>query len=305
VDAPSDSAAGSTAPAPPAPPAPPAGWQSLRVLGVRVDAVTQDQVLAAMAGWIAGAGERGPAGLPRRTRQVVTLNPEIVMAARGDPQLRALIDDADLVVPDGIGVVWAARLRGRRFPERVTGVDTVEALARLAARRGWRLFLLGAAPGVAEAAAANLVARFPGLTVAGTYSGAPDPAWDDVSTGLVRASAADIVCVAYGAPAQERWIARNRDRLGAGAALGVGGALDFLAGRVPRAPRWAQRAGLEWAYRLWRQPWRWRRMRALPGFSVAVLRETVRESVRSVRCVLRGVIRDTVHRVRSRGECTG
>jgi N-acetylglucosaminyldiphosphoundecaprenol N-acetyl-beta-D-mannosaminyltransferase len=245
----------------------------VRVLGVRVDLVTMAQTLAIIAGWIAAARERKAAGEAWRARQVVTVNPEIVMAARADPALRALINGADLVVPDGIGIVWASRLRGHRAAERVAGVDLVTGLARLGSARGWRLFLLGAAPGIAERAGARLRAANPGLGIAGTRAGSADAAEDAASTRLVRASDADVVFVAYGSPAQEWWIARNRDGLGGAVAVGVGGALDFLSGAVPRAPRWMQRAGLEWLYRLWRQPWRWRRMLALPRFALATLRE--------------------------------
>jgi N-acetylglucosaminyldiphosphoundecaprenol N-acetyl-beta-D-mannosaminyltransferase len=245
---------------------------SLHVLGLRVDVVTSAEALALITRWVMEAREAAQGG-QQLTRHVVTLNPEIVMAAQADAQLRDLINAADLVLPDGVGIVWTARLRGRRLGGRVTGVDTVASLAQLAATHGWRLFLLGAAPGVAEAAAARLVARCPGLAIAGTHAGDPALEEDERVAGLVHASRADIACVAYGAPAQERWIARNRERLGAAVALGVGGALDFVAGRVPRAPWWIRQYGLEWAYRLWRQPWRWRRMRALPQFAVAVLRE--------------------------------
>jgi N-acetylglucosaminyldiphosphoundecaprenol N-acetyl-beta-D-mannosaminyltransferase len=241
----------------------------LFVLGVRVDAVTAAETLALVADWV---DEARRCSVPH-TRQIVTLNPEMVMAARADPDLRDLINHADLVLPDGTGVVWAAWLRGWRDVRRITGVDTLVALAELAAARGWHLFFLGAAPGVAESAAERLRERWPGLTLAGTHVGKPDRAGDEQAVELICAGKTDILCVAYGSPAQERWIARNRDRLGGVVALGVGGALDFLAGRVPRAPRWMRRSGLEWAYRLWRQPWRWRRMRALPRFAAAALRE--------------------------------
>jgi N-acetylglucosaminyldiphosphoundecaprenol N-acetyl-beta-D-mannosaminyltransferase len=244
------------------------------VLGVRVDVVTMAHTLAVVTGWIAAARAPKAGGGKWRTRQVVTLNPEMVVAARADPELRDVINAADLVVPDGIGVVWASRLRGVKVAERVAGVDIVTALARLGGQRGWRLFLLGATPGIAGRAAEYLRASCPGVTIAGTHAGSADASEDEVTAGLVHASDADIVCVAYGSPAQERWIARNRDRLGCAVAIGVGGTLDFLAGAVPRAPAWMRRAGLEWAYRLWRQPWRWRRMLALPRFAIAVLWET-------------------------------
>jgi N-acetylglucosaminyldiphosphoundecaprenol N-acetyl-beta-D-mannosaminyltransferase len=253
------------------------------VLGVRVDAVTLRQTLARIGTWVEEGRQQRAPGSTLRTRQVVTLNPEMVMAARADVTLRDLFNSADLVVPDGSGIVWAVRRRGGRMYHRVTGVDCVTALAERAAQRGWRVFLLGAAPGVADEAARRLQGRFPGLRIAGTYPGTPDPSQDERMTGLVRASAADVVCVAYGAPHQERWIARNRDRLGAAVALGVGGTLDFLAGRVPRAPAWMRHIGIEWAYRLWREPWRWRRMLALPRFVLAVYgaREAVQQMGRT------------------------
>ena len=253
---------------------------SLFMLGVRVDTVTAARARALMAGWVQEARATASRGMLARTRQVVTVNPEIVMSAQADPGLRDLINGADLVLPDGMGIVWAARLRGQRLAGRITGTDTLMSLAEMAAARGWRLFLLGAAPGVAEAAAGRLSARFPGLAIAGAHAGTPAPEEDKLSIGLIRAGKADIVCVAYGSPAQERWIARNRDRLGAAVALGVGGALDFIAERVPRAPRWMRESGLEWAYRLMREPWRWRRMLALPRFALAALGEQWRDRVR-------------------------
>ena len=239
------------------------------VLGVHVDALAWRAALESITRWME---ERSAGDMPRiAARHVVTLNPEMVMAARVDSSLRAIIQAADLVVPDGAGVVWALRRAGARQVERIPGVDLLVALAERAAGRGWRVFLLGAAPGVAEEVARRLRARFPGLAIAGTYAGEPAITEDAHQAALVRASQAGMLFVAYGTPAQERWIARNRERLGAVVAIGVGGAFDLLAGRVLRAPLWMRRAGMEWAYRLWRQPWRWRRMLALPRFALAVL----------------------------------
>jgi N-acetylglucosaminyldiphosphoundecaprenol N-acetyl-beta-D-mannosaminyltransferase len=250
----------------------------LSILGVRVDRLALHDLLRLISQWVAEAHTQRACGEPVRTRQIVTLNPEIVMAARRDANLRALINGADLVLADGVGIVLAARLRGVRGLVRLTGVDTVRALAACASATGWRLYLLGAQPGVAAQAAEALVARHPGLQIAGTHAGAPSPELDDETTHRVRATNADIVCVAYGAPAQERWIARNAGALGAAVAVGVGGTFDFLAGRVPRAPVALQRVGLEWAYRLWREPWRWRRMLALPRFALAAACEALRTS---------------------------
>lgn len=250
---------------------PPTNVSPCVVLGVRVDALTRDATLERIAGWI--VAWRRAAETPRRTRQVVTLNPEMVMAARADASLAAVVHAADLVTVDGVGVLWALRRRGCSGVERVAGVDLLAVLAERAAAGGWRLFLLGGAPGVAAEAARRLTERFPGLLVAGTHAGSPAAMLDESQTALVRTSRADLVFVAFGTPAQEQWIARNRDRMGAAVAIGVGGAFDLLAGRVPRAPVWMRRAGLEWSYRLWREPWRWRRMLALPRFVADVLFE--------------------------------
>jgi N-acetylglucosaminyldiphosphoundecaprenol N-acetyl-beta-D-mannosaminyltransferase len=151
-------------------------------------------------------------------------------------------------------------------------VDLSRRLADLAARQGYRLFLLGAAPGVGQRAADCLNADYPGLQVAGVYAGSPDAAEETAITDRIRAAAPHILLVAYGAPAQDKWIARNLQRLGVPVCVGVGGVLDYLAGAVPYAPAWLRRLGLEWLYRLTRQPKRWRRIwRAVVVFPWLVL----------------------------------
>ncbi len=248
------------------------------LLGLPVDRVTLREAVELLSTHVE-ARRALSADAPGRTAQVVTLNPEMLMRSREQPGFRALIRAADLVVADGVGILWAARLLGISLPERVTGVELTEGLARRAAERGYRLFLLGAAPGVAERAAARLERDFPGLRIAGAFSGTPRREGDEEAIARIRASGADIVLVAYGSPAQEYWIARLRERPGAAVAIGVGGTFDFLAGRVPRAPQWMRRAGLEWLYRLWREPWRWRRMLALPRFAVVVAAAAIRTNL--------------------------
>ncbi|GIW04942.1 MAG: hypothetical protein KatS3mg059_1562 [Thermomicrobiales bacterium] len=161
--------------------------------------------------------------------------------------------------------------------ERVTGVDLLEWLVEESAVTNAPLFLLGAGPGVAARAAAKLAERYPGARVAGWWSeGTPEPVDDAASLEHIAASGARSVAVAYGAPGQVLWIARNQaalGELGVRVAVGVGGALDFVAGVTPRAPKWMRAAGLEWLFRLLRQPWRWRRQLVLPVFALAVLRE--------------------------------
>ncbi len=237
--------------------------RSVTILGVPIHAVTRAETLT----WMSDAVER------RVPRQVCTTNPEFLMTARRDPEFRAVLRASDLNIPDGIGLVWAARWLGERLPERVAGSDLVGEIADLAARSGWRLYLLGAAPGVAEKAAAVLRAAYPGLTIAGTESGSPRPEDAERLIAGVVAAQPDVLFVAYGAPAQDKWIAAHRERLNVPVSIGVGGSFDFLAGLTPRAPRWIQRLGLEWLYRLARQPWRARRIvSAVIEFPLAVLR---------------------------------
>jgi N-acetylglucosaminyldiphosphoundecaprenol N-acetyl-beta-D-mannosaminyltransferase len=238
--------------------------RSVRVLGVRVDCLD-------MAGSLAAVERLVEAGGP--TRLVATVNPEFVMHARAEPGFRLALEEAALCVPDGSGVVWAMRRQGCRGQTRVTGIDLVLELCRLCARRGWRPFLLGAMPGVAAEAARRLEARIPGLAVAGTHPGAPGADADEKSLSLIRAARPDLLFVAYGQAKQELWVVRNRDRLEVPVAIGVGGSLDFIAGRARRAPRPLQRARLEWLWRLAMEPWRIRRMAVLPAYAAAVMKE--------------------------------
>ncbi|HEV2472839.1 MAG TPA: WecB/TagA/CpsF family glycosyltransferase [Chthonomonadales bacterium] len=238
---------------------------------MRVDAVTREQALDAIEQFAAKRRASLETGDVLACQQVVTVNTEFVMEAQRNSAFREAINAAALVVADGVGIVWATRLRGTPVPERITGTDTVMDVAKRCARSGYRLYLLGAAPGVAELAAERLQAIAPGLEIAGTYAGSPAPEEEDGIVERLNAARADVLCVAYGAPAQELWIRRNLERLPVAVAMGVGGAFDFLSGRQRRAPRIMQRLGLEWLYRLYREPWRWRRMLAIPQFMLYVL----------------------------------
>ena len=257
----------------------------LNILGVRVDDSPPDEALAHCARML----RCPPPASGGRLRQVATVNPEFVMRARQDPEFRALLNGADLATPDGVGITLAARLLGRPLRGRTTGVALTEALAALAAREGYRIFLLGAAPGVAAEAGRVWAARYPGLQIAGAYPGSPAEDEREEIAARISAGAADLLFVAFGAPAQDLWIARNLRALPGVVAIGVGGALDMLAGRTPRAPGWMRAAGLEWLYRLWREPARWRRMLALPAFgalavaSAALSRPMRRPAVVTVR----------------------
>ena len=233
------------------------------LLGVPVDPLTEAEAVD----WVARAITEG------RSRLVISVNPERIMHAAREPAFAAVLKGADLALADGAGVVWAARRLGHSVPGRVAGVDFVEALAARGAARGWRFFFLGGGPGVAEAAGRALAERYPGFILAGTHAGSPDPASDAATIDAVRSSGAQLLFLAYGAGAEETWLARNLGASGISVGMGVGGAFDFISGRVRRAPRWMRNLGLEWLHRLTHQPWRWRRMIALPRFVIRVMRE--------------------------------
>ena len=238
------------------------------ILGVRVDDVTHQEAMSHCATLVADS-------VPR---YVVTPNPEFVMVARKDPEFRAILNRSDLSIPDGGGLLLAARLRGTPLREQVRGTDLAYKLVEMAPRRNWRLFLLGAAPGVAESAAHKLQQRYPGLAIAGTFAGEAGPAGDAATTEAIRrAGRCDLLFVAYGVNRQERWIARNLSELDVGLAIGVGGVLDFMSGRVRRAPYAIRRIGLDWLFRLIIQPHRFRRqMNTIPPFLALAVGEGVR-----------------------------
>lgn len=234
----------------------------VNLLGVGIDALTMDETVEKVAGFVRS-------GRPHR---IMTLNPEFLYRAQFEGRLLELARRADLVTPDGMGIVWACRLAGHPVPERVAGTDLMLRLAERAAAEGWRIFLLGAAPGVAAEAAGKLCESYPGLQVAGTGHGYFK---DEEENGLavkIKKTRPQLVFVALGAPRQEEWIDRRLEDTGAAAAMGVGGSFDVVAGKVRRAPRWVRSINLEWLYRLVKKPSRWRRQLVLPLFAWLVIK---------------------------------
>jgi N-acetylglucosaminyldiphosphoundecaprenol N-acetyl-beta-D-mannosaminyltransferase len=214
----------------------------------------------------------------RAPAYVVTLNGALLVQAAQDPDLRDLVNNAGLVTADGVGVVLAGRMLGVRLPGRVAGIDVVTALAAAAAEAGHRLFLLGGAPGVADAAATELGRRHPGLLIAGTHHGFFAAEDEAHVLAAIRDARPDVLLVALGAPRQERWMRQWGAALGVPVALGVGGSFDVIAGRIARAPEWMRRAGLEWLYRAVREPRRWAVVRTIPPLFWLALRERWRRA---------------------------
>jgi N-acetylglucosaminyldiphosphoundecaprenol N-acetyl-beta-D-mannosaminyltransferase len=220
-----------------------------------------DEAVRAVEGFIAGGG----------CHLVATCNAEMVMIAGRDAELARILANASLVVPDGAGVVWAARHLGHPVPERVAGFDLAQALLSRAAEKGWRVFFFGGMPGIAARAGEVAVKRWPGLKVAGVRDGYFAPAESAGIAAAIRDSKPHILLAALGVPKQEKWLAEHAAELAVPVAMGVGGTFDVMAGAARRAPLWMQRAGLEWLYRLGCEPRRIGRMMALPRFVLRVM----------------------------------
>jgi N-acetylglucosaminyldiphosphoundecaprenol N-acetyl-beta-D-mannosaminyltransferase len=245
----------------------------IEILGIPLNVATEPA--------IRGAIDDAVLNRPTKCLHVVTLNPEYIMAARKDPDFAYAIRRAGLITADGIGVMLAARLNqtGNLKIDRMTGVDLLRYLTAVSATADAPLFLLGAEPSVAEEAAKALCFVQPGARIAGWRSeGSADQKDDAAALERISASGAKTLAVAYGGRGQTIWIERNLDALTAAdirVAVGVGGALDFISGRVPRAPHWMQKLGLEWLYRLGKEPWRWRRQLVLPVFAILVIKARI------------------------------
>jgi len=234
---------------------------AVSLFGVRVHAVSMDEAIQHILRFVR---ESTP-------RQVVTADSSMVVMAQGDDHLRDIINRADLVTPDSIGILWACRRRGIVVPERVSGVDIVMRLAQISAQTGLRLYFLGAQPGVAEEAAQRLQARYPGVCVAGCQHGYFPPEAEPEIVRQIRDAQPDVLCVAMGIPKQEKWIDRYRHVLKVPVSIGVGGTFDVLSGRVRRAPLWMQRIGMEWLWRVGHNPRKISKVMLLPRFVWMVL----------------------------------
>ena len=231
----------------------------INVLGVGFDNMTMDQ---AVAEGIRLSHTNG-------AHYVVTPNPEIVEVCREDPEYCNIINRADLVLPDGIGIMYGARILGTPLRQRLPGIEFAQALMASMAKGGGKLFLLGAKPGYADQAAENLRKAYPGLEIVGTNDGYFQD--DGPVVEKIRLSGADVVFVCLGAPKQERWIVKNGEATGAHLLIGLGGCLDVFSGNVKRAPAAFQKLGLEWLHRLLKNPSRIGRMAKLPLFMAHVI----------------------------------
>jgi N-acetylglucosaminyldiphosphoundecaprenol N-acetyl-beta-D-mannosaminyltransferase len=238
----------------------------VQILGCRLDPIDADQATDAVLKFAReGAGA-----------QIVTLGTEMVVYAQRDPDYKQVVNNCALSLCDTVGLLAVARGRGATLRDRVTGVDLIERVCARAAKEGVGVFLFGAAPGIAERAAQELQRRHAGLRVCGTRNGYFKPEESPQIAHEIRASGAQLLFVGLGFPKQEFWLAEHLRETGCGAGIGVGGSFDVLSGTVERAPAAWRRFGLEWLYRLLKEPQRWRRQLALPQFVLMIAGENVR-----------------------------
>lgn len=233
----------------------------VEILGVNVNSLTMIQAVEKVQQFID----------EKKNALVATANAEMLMRATQDAELKSILNEADLVVPDGAGTVWASNYLGVEMPERVAGYDLAQELMREAPARNDRIYFFGSAPGVAEKAREKALELYPGIKIVGTRNGFFSAADEAEIIAEIKAARPDILLVALGVPKQEKWLYKHRKELNIPVSIGVGGTLDVMAGVMQRAPLWMQRAKLEWLFRGLKQPSRAGRLLALPKFVLKVM----------------------------------
>ena len=235
--------------------------ERVKILGVNVDSVTMAQAVESVEKLIAA----------KKNSIVVTANAEMLLRATNDDELKNILNSSELVVPDGAGTVWAARHLGYEMPERVAGFDLVQELMKIAPSKGYKFFLFGSAPTIADKAKLKAEELYPNIKIVGTRNGYFTAADEPEIIAQIKNSKPDILLAALGVPKQEKWLAAHKDELNVPVNIGVGGTFDVMAGVVKRAPKWMQRAKLEWLFRAMLQPSRAGRLIALPKFVFKVV----------------------------------
>lgn len=229
------------------------------ILGVKFDVVNEIEALERLVGFL---------DQDSSLKKVYTPNPEIVMLAQNDKELFRILSEADLVLADGIGVIIASKIKGLELKDRVTGVDTMDRLLKYCGENRRSIFIFGGKPGVAEIACKNIEKKYEGIRIAGYHHGYIKDTDENEIINKINDTKTDVLFVCLGAPKQEKWIDKNKDKLKCSLAMGVGGSVDVYAGVAKRAPKVFQKLGLEWFYRLLKEPWRFKRMLVLPQFLV-------------------------------------
>ncbi|MEI6521719.1 MAG: WecB/TagA/CpsF family glycosyltransferase [bacterium] len=246
--------------------------ENINILGVPVNAVDMDEALRRTESFIATGGPH----------HVFTADASGLIRAAEDSEFAELVRDADMVTADGAGAMLAVEMRGGKLPGRVSGCDLVDKLSELAAVKGYRVYLFGAAEGVAMAAAEKLQTKYPALNIVGVRNGYYKPDEEEDIVQQIIAANPQILYVGLGIPKQEQFIRKYFTTLNIPVMIGIGGSFDVISGTLKRAPQWMQKVGLEWLYRLIQEPQRLPRMTALPRFIVAAWKSRESERVKKL-----------------------
>ena len=234
--------------------------------GVMIDNATMDEALDYVLDMLKNSGPT----------KIYTPNSEIIMQANRDPELREILNQADLLIADGAGVVLASKIINNKLKQKVSGIDLVKRILINTDRRPTSFFIFGGKPGVAEQAVINILSEFPRADIKGYQNGYFTPEEEEDIIKKINDSKAEILLVGLGAPKQEKWIHENASRLKCKIAMGIGGSIDVFAGTASLAPEFMRRAGLEWLYRLIKEPKRYKRMMDLPRFIMLSIRQRLK-----------------------------
>ncbi|MEQ2128901.1 WecB/TagA/CpsF family glycosyltransferase [Caldanaerobacter subterraneus KAk] len=240
----------------------------LYIFGVPIHRVTMIEAVEILKGYLK----------EDRIHIVATPNAEIIMMAQKDEEYKKILNETDLNVPDGSGVVFASKVFNKPLKERVAGFDLMMEFVKWASHKDVSIYLLGAKPEVVEKAQSNLKNLYPSLKIVGFHHGYFNEKEEENIIEDINKRAAQVLFVALGAPKQEKWIYKNKEKLKVKIAMGVGGSFDVIAGKAKRAPEIYRKLGLEWLYRLIQEPWRYKRMSALPKFAFKVLLAKLRKN---------------------------
>jgi N-acetylglucosaminyldiphosphoundecaprenol N-acetyl-beta-D-mannosaminyltransferase len=234
---------------------------TIEIDGIPIDKVTMNEAVEIVKCFLT----------EEKTHTIYTPNAEIMMAALEDPELYKILCEADMLVADGAGVVLGSRILGRSVPEKVSGIDLVKNTFSIKLDRKIKYYLFGGKPGIAEVAGENILKDYSNIEISGFTNGFFSYQDEKEIVNKINSSGSDILLVALGVPKQEKWISRYRDDLKVKVCIGVGGSLDVFAGKVNLAPDFFRKNGLEWLYRLYKEPWRFKRMLKLPKLIFHVL----------------------------------
>ena len=235
-------------------------YKTINILGIDVDKVTEAEALKAFEGFLA----------VDHCSQIITLNPEMIVEAQNNKEFYKVLLDSELAFPDGVGLVYASRIKHDPLTERVTGIDFTRKALELLAKKGGTAYFLGAKPGIADAAARNIEKEIPGLKIVGARDGYFKPEDEAQIVKEINDSGADFLCLALGAPKQEFFAYKYKNELKCKVAIGIGGSFDVWSGTLKRAPQFYIDHNIEWLYRLMQEPSRFGRMAKLPVFLLKV-----------------------------------